>query len=119
MLIEGRCSIYEYRPRTCRTYDCRIFPATAVEVDDGRNAQIARQARRWRFAFPTQADRDRQHAVRAAVRFLGRRKTVESDGGAALSPRQLAVRAIEIHDAFLGSGEKADRAPLVAHQRRR
>ena len=119
MLIDGRCSIYEHRPRTCRTYDCRIFPATAVEVDDGRKAQIAGQARRWRFAFPTQADRDRQHAVRAAVTFLGRQKTVEPEGGAALSPTRLAVRAIEIHDAFLGSGVQTDRAPVVDHQPRR
>src|SRR5947207_512379 len=23
MLVEGACSIYEHRPRACRTYDCR------------------------------------------------------------------------------------------------
>ena len=28
MLIDGACSIYEHRPRACRTYDCRIFAAT-------------------------------------------------------------------------------------------
>ena len=25
MLIDDRCSIYEHRPRTCRTYDCRVL----------------------------------------------------------------------------------------------
>ena len=118
MLIDGRCSIYEHRPRTCRTYDCRIFPATTVEVDDGRKAQIARQARRWRFAFPTQADRDRQHAVRTAARFLGQQKSPEPGRGAPTGATQLAVRAIEIHDAFPGSGDKTDQTPVVDHQPR-
>src|SRR4051812_18756771 len=25
MLVDGKCSIYEDRPQTCRDYDCRIF----------------------------------------------------------------------------------------------
>ena len=33
MLIEGRCSIYEHRPRACRIYDCRVFAATGVASD--------------------------------------------------------------------------------------
>src|SRR5688572_23451385 len=24
MLVDEKCSIYEHRPRTCRTYDCRV-----------------------------------------------------------------------------------------------
>ena len=31
MLIDDQCSIYEHRPRTCRTYDCRVFPAAGLE----------------------------------------------------------------------------------------
>ena len=31
---------------------------------------------------------------------------------------QLAVRAIEIHDAFLGPGDKTGRAPIVDHRPR-
>ena len=27
MLAEDGCSIYAHRPRACRTYDCRVFPA--------------------------------------------------------------------------------------------
>ena len=34
MLIDDQCSIYEHRPKTCRTYDCRIFPAAGVGIDD-------------------------------------------------------------------------------------
>ena len=53
MLIDNRCSIYEHRPQTCRTYDCRIFAATGVRLDDDEKELIARQTRRWRFSFPT------------------------------------------------------------------
>src|SRR5262245_45885670 len=34
MLADDGCSIYEHRPRTCRTYDCRVFAAAGVELDD-------------------------------------------------------------------------------------
>ena len=27
MLVDDRCSIYEHRPNTCRTYDCRVYAA--------------------------------------------------------------------------------------------
>ena len=59
MLVDGECSIYEHRPRTCRTYDCRIFPATGVDPDDDKPA-IARRARQWRFEYPTERDRVEQ-----------------------------------------------------------
>ena len=92
MLIEGRCSIYEHRPQTCRTYDCRIFAAAGLDVDaeDDRKAPVARQVRRWRFAFPTDDDRRRHDAVRVAARSVH-----------ATSVTQLAVRAIERHGEFL------------------
>jgi uncharacterized protein len=91
MLVAGRCSIYEQRPRTCRTYDCRIFAATGLDVDaeDDRKAPIARQARRWRFTFPDDDDRRRLAAVGAAVRQVR-----------ATSVTQLAVRAVERHEEF-------------------
>ena len=46
MLIDGGCSIYKDRPRTCRTYDCRVFAAAGIAAD---RDPITRQARRWRF----------------------------------------------------------------------
>ena len=51
MLVDDQCSIYEHRPRTCRTYDCRVFPAAGLEVDDDKPL-IAGRARRWRFGYP-------------------------------------------------------------------
>jgi len=112
MLVDGRCSIYEHRPRTCRTYDCRIFPAAGVGADPAKPA-IVRQAARWRFDVADEADRSASAAVRAAAAFL--------DGHAglpALSATQLAVLATEIHHLFLGPGDPAPE-DVVAEARRR
>jgi len=46
MLIDGDCSIYDHRPRTCRMYDCRIFAVTGVEPDQ---PAIAARVRDWQF----------------------------------------------------------------------
>jgi Fe-S-cluster containining protein len=67
MLGDHGCSIYEHRPRTCRTYDCRIFPAAGVEVTEVVQVAIGRRARRWRFEHPTETDRREHDAVRAAA----------------------------------------------------
>lgn len=47
MLVGGACSIYDARPRTCRTYDCRVFAAAGVTPDD--QPDIAAASRRWTF----------------------------------------------------------------------
>jgi Fe-S-cluster containining protein len=65
MLIDNACSIYEHRPKTCRTYDCRLFAATGVEIDASKPA-IAARVRRWRFTFATDDDRAAFAEVRAA-----------------------------------------------------
>ncbi len=94
MLVDDRCSIYDHRPRTCRTYDCRVFPATGVELGDG--SPIAPRARRWRFEYPTSADVEEQRAVRAAVAYLDECRDDLPAGSVPTNPPQLAVLAIEI-----------------------
>lgn len=101
MLVDDRCSIYEHRPRTCRTYDCRVFPATGLGIDDLDRALIARQVRRWRFGLPTEADGSRRDALRAAAAFLQAHRTSLPEGAVPANVTQLAVLAIEIHEAFL------------------
>ena len=92
MLVEGLCSIYEHRPRTCRTYDCRIFAATGLEVDAEADTkvEIAARVRRWRFTFPADEDHRRHAAVQVAVRTAHLPSITE-----------LATRAIETHEEFL------------------
>jgi Fe-S-cluster containining protein len=97
MLVDGACSIYEHRPRTCRTYDCRIFPATGIEPDADK-ALIARQTRRWQFSFPTPADREALDAVRVAVTFVREHPDELPDGRLPTTATQAAVLAIELSD---------------------
>ena len=93
MLVEGACSIYEHRPRTCRTYDCRIFAATGLDAAEGddRKSAIAHRATRWRFSYPAARDEDEQRAVRDAVVSIRR----ELPG---LTNSEVAARAVTRHD---------------------
>ncbi len=97
MLVDDQCSIYEHRPQTCRTYDCRVFAAAAVEPDEEEKAAIARRARRWRFTYPTPADRVAHDAVRAAAR------SARED--APTNATQVAIAAVEDYERFLAPGE--------------
>jgi len=105
MLIDGGCSIYEHRPRTCRTYDCRVFPATGVEIDDDDHVAIGQRARRWRFSHPTDVDEVQHEAVRAAARFVRCREDLLPQGAAPSNPTQLAVLAVRLHVAFVRHDE--------------
>ena len=108
MLVDGKCTIYEHRPRTCRTYDCRVFPAAGVEPDDDKPV-IAEQARRWRFSVPTDDDRAQHDAIRAAAQYLGEHPDA-SPSGASPGSTQRAVQAIEVHALFLrGDDPSPDR----------
>lgn len=110
MLTDGGCSIYEHRPQTCRTYDCRIFPAAGLEPD---KELIARRARRWRFDFPSEADGSEHGAVRAAAAFLQDHGDVVPERSRPTNATQLAVLAVEVHDAFLHHDAGARRVTVV------
>ena len=102
MLVDNRCTIYEHRPRTCRTYDCRVFPAAGIEVDDVDKALIAQRVRRWRFSFEDESGEVRHSAVRAAATYLAEHPEVLPGG--VPSATQRAVLAVEVHAAFLSPG---------------
>ena len=104
MLVDGACSIYEHRPQTCRTYDCRVFPASGVELDDNEKRAIARQAARWVFDFPTEVDRAGYDAVRAAAAFVRDHPDRLPDGVVPANATQHAVLSIEIAERFGSSG---------------
>ena len=75
MLRDDGCSIYEHRPQACRTYDCRVFAATGVEVDDDK-ALLADRVRRWRFDHPTAVDVQLHDVVRSAARLRCRGRRI-------------------------------------------
>jgi hypothetical protein len=113
MLVAGACSIYEDRPRTCRTYDCRVFAAVAVEPDPETQPEIAARTRRWRFTVETPDERERIGAAARAAIWLRAHATELPDGIAPVNPTQLAVLAVEVHDLFLAPPEP-DPAGIVA-----
>lgn len=113
MLGDDGCSIYEHRPRTCRTYDCRAFPAAGLEIDDDDKKLIAQRVRRWRFDFPTEVDQTESAAVRAAARFVQEHEDDLPEGCAPTNVTQLAVLAVEVHDVFLHHDSETGRASVV------
>jgi hypothetical protein len=110
MLVDGRCTVYQDRPLTCRTYDCRVYAATGVAPD--RDA-IAEQVRRWRFSYPSRDDRERQAAVRDAVRFIRGHPECLPSEAARIQPVRVAVLAIAVHEAFM-EGESTSAAGVCA-----
>jgi len=102
MLVDGRCSVYLHRPRTCRTYDCRVFAAADVVDDDPTKAAVAARARRWRFDEPLPDDAVRHGAVRAAAAFLAEHAGELPERVAPRTATQRAVLAVEIAGLFEG-----------------
>ena len=91
-LVDNRCAIYRHRPRACRAYDCRIFPAAGLRPD---SPLIAERAEQWRFRYASTAARERHDGVRMAAVVLG------FPGGLSgpASPTQHALDAIDSADA--------------------
>ena len=72
MLGDRGCTIYEHRPRTCRTFDCRVFAAAEVPVDGDDKVLIAERVARWRFRLEGDDDRvARAEVLDAAARLRG------------------------------------------------
>jgi Fe-S-cluster containining protein len=112
MFGEHGCSIYEHRPRTCRTYDCRVFPASGVAVAADQPV-IGARAARWRFEVLDEHDRARRDAVHAALGSL--EDQIAAQVGPGPSPTQLAARAVEVHETFLAPPRRRahDRQPTA------
>jgi Fe-S-cluster containining protein len=118
MLVDEKCSIYAHRPLTCRTYDCRVFPAAGLDAGEDGKDLIAQQARRWRFTFADPADRELRDAVRAAAIYLRAHPDL-LPGGSAATTTQQAVRAIDVHDVFLHRVDEPDAEVVRVALRRR
>jgi Fe-S-cluster containining protein len=101
MLLGGKCSIYEHRPRTCRSYDCRIFAAAGISAGDDK-PRINQRIRRWKFSYLARRDREEHAAVRAAAKFIQGHAECFPGGKIPKDPNQLAVLAIKAYGVFLG-----------------
>jgi hypothetical protein len=125
MFVDGACSIYEHRPRTCRSYDCRVFPAAGLELatplrgplapDHDGKAKIAAQVRRWRFDVSEPDDATLQAAVQAAAAYL-RANADLLPGLVPSNSTQLAFLAVGIRELFLerrATGELGVVTPML------
>ncbi len=107
MLTDGACTIYEHRPRTCRTYDCRVFAASGLELDDPTKSAINDRVARWRFRLVDRSDRAKLDAVRSAAVSVA-----EVDPGADATERTLV--AIEVYEDFLPVDPEGGSAPATS-----
>ncbi|MGE5604260.1 MAG: YkgJ family cysteine cluster protein [Bacteroidota bacterium] len=114
MLIDGKCSIYEHRPQTCRNYDCRIFTAAGILADEAGKDLITRRIRRWKFSYPTRRDIELHRAVQATAKFLQTHATSFPTGVVPPNSTQLAILAIKVYDVFLKQREEADQTKEVS-----
>jgi Fe-S-cluster containining protein len=106
MLVDEKCSIYAHRPKTCRTYDCRVFSAADVELHGGQHVKIERQVRRWRFSYSNPVGQRQHEAVKAAASYLKEHAGLLPGVTATTTSARLAVLAFEIHGLFLMVDEK-------------
>jgi Fe-S-cluster containining protein len=95
MLVDDRCSIYAHRPRACRVYDCRVFAAAGLELDEPEKREINERVRRWRFRYPTTRDREQRDAVQALAAALRDHPERLPAGVAPTNATQVAVFAVE------------------------
>lgn len=115
MFRGGGCSIYQHRPETCRTYDCRIFSAAGMLAGPNRSA-INERIARWRFDYPGDGDHAEQRAVKAAADFLRQHPVRFPDGQVPSRPSDIAVLAVKAYRVFLGVAprDSAAAAGIVA-----
>ena len=107
MFQEGKCSIYECRPLTCRQYDCRIFPATDLSLEHEGKPAISTQIQRWEFDMSTEQDKEVFNALRLAAAFLEAYAHLFPKSFVPARITQRAVMAIRIHDLFIGLSEQS------------
>lgn len=106
MLVDNKCSIYETRSITCRSYDCRIFAAAGLSSGAEDKALINRQIKRWRFDYPAKRDRDQHLAVQNAAKFLIEHADCFPGGTVPQNPLQIAILAIKVYGVFLRYSRK-------------
>ena len=113
MLVNGLCSIYEHRPRTCRTYDCRVFAAAGIEPSDPDKSLIAERMRRWRFSYGDATGPAQHDATRRAAAWLRAHSADLAEDIAPRSATQLAVMACETGELFVGTDSSTRRSVVV------
>ena len=101
MLKNNKCTIYETRPLTCRSYDCRVFCATGLPPGTKKKALIHEQVERWGFTFSNDSDKQLYNTVRKTAKFLVENRKKFPKDFIPSNITQLAVLAIKIYPLFI------------------
>jgi len=109
MLIDNECSIYEHRPQTCRSYDCRVFTGTGIRVDEHNQPEIAERVNRWRFSYRTMESGTEQTTLLKAAAFLQSNRDLFPDESLPGQPGPLAAIAVRIHHLFAETSAQTNR----------
>jgi len=112
MFMDNKCSIYENRPRTCRKYDCRVFPATGLSVSEEKKL-ISEQADRWDFKFLDKNDQKQNTAVKTAAKFINDSPECFPIGFIPRNRTQQAVLAIKVYKVFLTPNNSRQKSEIV------
>jgi Fe-S-cluster containining protein len=105
LLKGGKCSIFEQRPITCRTYDCRVYAAAGILESEDGTSKISQRVRRWKFHYPTKLDLREHLAVQAAATFIRENAECFPGGHIPRNPGQLAILSLKVYELFLNKGD--------------
>jgi Fe-S-cluster containining protein len=101
MLSDGKCTIYDVRPQTCRDYDCRVFAAAGIDAGGPDKHVINARVRAWRFTLETADDFATLEAIRAAATFIREQAGSFPNFSAPTAPTGIAVLAVKAYRVFL------------------
>jgi len=104
MFVDGTCEIYEFRPQTCRRFDCRILSATGLFESEERPL-VNRKILQWEFEFEDELSRKQYNAVKSAALFLEQHGSFFPENWVPPNPVQRAVLAVQVFDIFLEENE--------------
>ncbi|MDH5737277.1 MAG: YkgJ family cysteine cluster protein [Gammaproteobacteria bacterium] len=102
MFRVGKCSIYEYRPETCRQYDCRVFAVTGTKPESDRK-EIFFKSETWQIDVSSSLEKKVIEAIRTSARFLKKYNHLFPKGYIPSNHYQQAVLSLRIHAEFVDS----------------
>jgi uncharacterized protein len=122
MLAARECSIYERRPQTCRTFDCRVLAAARL-LEEGRwSERINLRVRAWRFTYASEESVQRHDAVARAAGFIKSNASFFPGRRVPTRSLDIAVLAVKVHEVFARSSfgtPPAELATAVVESSRR
>ena len=113
MLKENKCTIYQDRPQTCRTYDCRVFWATGLPAGDDKKKRINEQVERWHFTFSNSEDNRLYKTIRDTTRFLVKNRKKFPRDFLPSNTTQLAILAIKVYPIFKKNRHQFNESTLI------